>query len=461
MLRTDNKQRLTVALAFAVLTTSVNAEAINACWESLHDRTAKEQLACVQPNSLTSTPSDRLADLLSTSDSRTDHRVIGGLLDEIRRRGDADIGLSEQLAKLLPHQSALYQNRDKWNVIRLRSYLFATLADIGFPNSAMPDLADALAFVDERMAAVEIGSAIHVAGTLGDDGRQFLPYMLRAISQRFAEEEFSLSRYAVDFPREEATTVQLEVIRTAEKIGLATDKELLTVLRAIADSPSYSALDPRFVAASRRALWVVEHREAGHAHHEHHTVPSAEQAAPSLVSAWVSPDDRHLLEDLDVRIFDQDGNEHVLDDLLDHPVLLTFFYTRCQNAGRCSMSISRLAFLQKKLRSAGLTRDVRLLALTFEPAYDTPERLKRFVQDRGLTLDEFALSGRLGTSYHQSFIRELDIPVSFSAGWVNTHGVEAVLIDTEGRLARKYTAIAWNTEQITDDFGTLLAEADK
>lgn len=458
MLQTGDKLRLILAMAFAGFTTSVNAEAADVCWETLHGLTVKEQLACVQPISLAGAATGNLADLFSTSDSATDHRVIAGLLEEIRRRGDTDIELSAQLAQMLPHQSAIYQDRDKFQVIRLRSYLFATLADMGFPNSAMPMLVDALAFVDERMAAVEIGSAIRVAGTLGDDGRQFLPYMLRTINQRFAEEEFSLSRYAVDFPREEATTVQLEVIGTAEKIGLATDKELLTVLRAIADSPTYSELDPRFVAASRRALQIVEQREAGHAHHEHHTEWSGEQAAPSLVSAWVSPVERRLLQDLDIRIVDQDGNEHVLADLLDRPVLLTFFYTRCQNAGKCSMSISRLAYLQKKLGIAGLARDVRLLALTFEPAYDTPERLKRFVQDRGLTLDEFALSGRLGTSYHQSFIRELDIPVSFSAGWVNTHGVEAVLIDTDGRLARKYTATAWNTEQIIGDFGTLLAE---
>jgi protein SCO1/2 len=458
VLRNIGESRLIPVLFLAFLASDLNAERTNSCGENLHELSSIEQLECVQSNRLANASNEILAGLLTTSDALTDHRVIAGILEEIRGRHDADDELVEAIVGLLAHQNPVYQNRDRWHVVRLRAYVFATLADIGFPESALPMLVDAIAFVDERMAAVEIGSAIRVAGTLGEGGHQFLPYMLPALGERFAEEEFSLSRYALDFPSEEATTVQLEIIAAVEKIGTAADKELLTVLRAVADSPSHSGLDARFVAASRRALPIVEQRIAGHAHHDHQKVQPDEQSAPSMVSAWVSPDERRLLQDLDVRIVDQDGKERVLSDLLDRPVLLTFFYTRCQNAGKCSMSVSRLAFLQKELRRVGLARDVRLLALTFEPAYDTPERLRRFVQDRGLLLDEFAFSGRLGESHHDSFIKELDIPVSFSAGWVNTHGVEAVLIDTEGRLARKYAATAWDTDQITDDFLTLMAE---
>lgn len=453
-------RNLRSVIALAAVMSSLCSAAADSCPDNLHALTREQQISCVDPGRLGQVPTYRLIDLISSSDGTTDHRVIAGLLEQIRSRVKTDAALTERLALMLSHQSAMYENRDKWQVIRLRSYVFATLADIGFPDSAMPMLADTLSFIDERMAAVEIGGAIRVAGKLGEDGRQFLPSMLRAISQRFSEEEFSLLRYAVDFPREEATTVQLEVMRTVEAIGLASDVELLTVLRSIASSSPQSGLDPRFVAAAGEALQVVENRDSLYSHHDPHPQSGQpdEQERLNLISTWLPPEERRLLEHLDVHIIDQEGNEHLMADLLDRPLLLTFFYTRCQNAGKCSMSVSRLAFLQQALQSEELALDVRLLALTFEPAYDTPDRLKRFVQTRGLKLNQGALCGHVDEAHHESLIRDLGIPVSFSAGWVNTHGVESILIDMEGRLARKYLAAAWDSKIIIDDIRALLAE---
>jgi protein SCO1/2 len=121
------------------------------------------------------------------------------------------------------------------------------------------------------------------------------------------------------------------------------------------------------------------------------------------------------------------------------------------------MSVSRLAWLQKELEAEGLARDVRLLALTFEPAFDTPTRLKRFVQNRGFVPSAHAIAARLQEPGHEVLLHDLDIPVSYSAGWVNTHGVEAVLLDGDGRLTRKYTA-TWDVPMVVADVRTLLAE---
>lgn len=419
------------------------------CWQELHASTLERQLACLDNAS----PTRReLIRLLSLSDASTDHRVIAGLLERIRTQQVADPEIAERLARFLPHQHPIYQDRDRWQVIRLRAYLIATLTDLGFPDSGLPLLADSLIFVDERMAAVEVGSAVRAAGTLGEKGRQFLPHMLRMLGLQFAEEEFSLSRHDVNFPPQEATTVQLEVIRAAERIGRASDGELFATLRAIADSPTGSPLEPRVIAAARRALRQVEQRTSETAPSE----PTRSAAGPaSGATPWRAPAERPKIELLDVRITDHNGTDRILGDLIDRPVLLVFFYTRCQNAGKCSISVSRLAYLQRELHKAGIDRSMRFLAITFEPAHDTPQRLKRFVQDRGLLLGENALTGRIHEADHEAFIRDLDIPVSYSAGWVNTHGVEAVLLDAEGRLARKYAANGWTFDRIVQDLERL------
>lgn len=419
------------------------------CWQEPHLATPEKRFACLDRALPTS---QELARLLALSNATTDHHLIAGLFERIRRQQVVDPEMAELLARFLPHQHPIYQDRDRWHVIRLRAYLIATLTDIGFPDSGLPWLADSLIFIDERMAAVEVGSAVRAAGTLGEEGRQFLPTMLRMLSMKFSEEEFSLSRYDMHFPKQEATTVQLEVLQAVTRIGRASDGDLLITLRAIAHSPSHSPLDPRVQLAAQQALRQFEQRTSELAHQN----PSRRAASPvSMATPWWSPTARPSVDMLDTRITDHDGRHRVLRELIDRPVILVFFYTRCHNAGKCSTSVSRLAYIQRELQRAGLDRSVRLLAITFEPAYDTTERLKPFVQDRGLTLTEHALTIRIHEGDHQAFMRALDIPVSYNAGWVTTHGVEAVLLDAEGRLARKYAADGWTYERIAQDLERL------
>ena len=100
----------------------------------------------------------------------TNHKVIAGIVTEVRNSGIHSIAISEILSSMLPYQAEIYQDRDKWEVLRLRSYILLALGEIGFPDSAVPMLVDALAYVDERMKVVELGSAIKVVGNLGEEG---------------------------------------------------------------------------------------------------------------------------------------------------------------------------------------------------------------------------------------------------------------------------------------------------
>ncbi len=435
-----------------------------------------EQLSCLQQAKRAAiadvSANSQLARLLENCDGNIDHRVIAGLLDVVRNQGQNAHELAEIVSRFLPHQADIYQGRDKWHVLRLRAYTFVTLSEIGFPDSALPMLVDALAYVDERMSAVEFGAATRVVGTLGERGRRFIPYLLNTLGERFAEEEFSLNRYDVKFPREEATTVQLEVMRSFAAVCIAEDDQALTVLRTIADSHAQSTLDPRLVKEAKSALQTIEtrldsanwfewikqwiKRDVGLGNRNKSQTAGGTDDQ-SYVTPWLEPTERHRLQNLEIALVDQDGRKYVLSQLIDRPVLLTFFYTRCQNAGKCSNTITRLTMLQQELTLRGMASDVRLLAITFEPEFDTPMRLKRYAVDRGLVLGNHALAVRLDSKGHAAFVEELDTPVGYSSGWVNTHGVEAVLLDAEGRLVRKYTTLAWEQAIVVADFQHLLA----
>ncbi len=394
----------------------------------------------------------QLAALLKHGTGATDQDAIVAVLDAMRAHPDDAADLAEALSRLLPHQAAIYQGRDKWQVLRLRAYLFVTLSEVGVTDSALPMLVDALAFVDERMSAVEFGAAVRAVGTLGPRGQGFAPYLLRTLGARFAEEEFSLDRYDYPFPRDEATTVQIEAMRALGAIGHHDDAEVMVLLRTIAEGRGRIALDSRMVAAAEEAVRRIEARR-GIADTE-----STRTSAVPLVTPWIEPSRREELRNLDIAMTDHDGRDRVLRDLIGRPMLLTFFYSRCQNAGKCSTTVSALARLQRDLVQRRIDSDIQLLAITFEPQFDTPARLKRYATDRGLELGARVFAVRLDPGQQNLLIQELNTPVGYSSGCVNSHGLQAVLLDGRGRLVRTYVNLGWDNAVVVNDFQRTLAE---
>src|SRR4029079_15611306 len=70
------------------------------------------------------------------------------------------------------------------------------------------------------------------------------------------------------------------------------------------------------------------------------------------------------------------------------PSIVVFFYTRCDNPMKCSLSVTKLARVQTLLDAQGLARRIRTAAITYDPEFDRPERLRVYVKDRAVHLDE-------------------------------------------------------------------------
>jgi hypothetical protein len=224
----------------------------------------EEKMLCLRrlkasgPAAEAATPA--LCNLLDQSDGATSHLLVASVLDVFRSLGPRAAPAAETLSRLLPHRHKLYQDRDKWLVIRLRAYVVVTLSEIGFPSSALPALIDTLAHADEQMIAMEIGASVRAAGSLGPRGRELAPYLLDTLTQRISEEEFSLERYDSQFPPGEATTVQLEAVRSLGRISSAKDREVLTALRQLAANQSQYELDSRVVQEAQRALELLQQK---------------------------------------------------------------------------------------------------------------------------------------------------------------------------------------------------------
>jgi protein SCO1/2 len=179
-----------------------------------------------------------------------------------------------------------------------------------------------------------------------------------------------------------------------------------------------------------------------------------------LRTTWVDAEDRKSISALEIAFTNQDGETGVLSDLTDRPTLITFFYTRCQNNYKCSAALTRFTALQTMLHQLDLADHVRLLAITYEPDFDDPERLKRFGGDRGMKFTPGAQALRLDAAKHKGFVLALKAPVSFNGSAVNTHGVGLHVLDSRGRLVRQYHTLLWHNDQVIQDVKRLLSEPD-
>jgi protein SCO1/2 len=82
----------------------------------------------------------------------------------------------------------------------------------------------------------------------------------------------------------------------------------------------------------------------------------------------------------DFSLTTQDGKALKLADLKGQVCLVSFVFTTCN--GTCPATTHRMGQVQEALDRAGLAKGdrVRLLSITLDPARDTPEVLRRYMQ---------------------------------------------------------------------------------
>ena len=140
-------------------------------------------------------------------------------------------------------------------------------------------------------------------------------------------------------------------------------------------------------------------------------------------------------------------------------MLITFFYTRCQNGKKCSAAVTRWPPSRDSLpRPASTTKCVF-----------SPSRMNLSSTRRNGSTDTRPTAAcgsartlwRFNSRCPASAVRgRVGAPVGYNAGWVTTHGVELSLLDADGRVVRKYHTLLWENDQVAEDLrrviGTLL-----
>lgn len=142
----------------------------------------------------------------------------------------------------------------------------------------------------------------------------------------------------------------------------------------------------------------------------------------------------------DFAFTERSGRKVTKADLLGHPWLISFIFTRC--AGPCPRVSAQMSALQKLLEGT----DVRLVTLTVDPDFDTAEVLDRYAKSyRADPKQWLYLTGDKRKTYeliNQSFL----MPVKETTGadrepgYEVLHSTNILLVNAKGVVVQKYNA---------------------
>jgi protein SCO1 len=159
-----------------------------------------------------------------------------------------------------------------------------------------------------------------------------------------------------------------------------------------------------------------------------------------------------------VNFEDQDGRSITFGQFFrGRPSIVVFFYTRCDNPLKCSLTISKLARIQKLLGEEGLGDQINTAGITYDPGFDLAERIRKYGEHRGVEFSDRhrMLRTRAGI---EPLWRHLRLGVNFIESLVNRHRLEVYVLDAEARVAAHFERVQWNEKEVVARARDLLSE---
>ena len=154
----------------------------------------------------------------------------------------------------------------------------------------------------------------------------------------------------------------------------------------------------------------------------------------------------------DYKFTNQFGAPISFSDFKGNALVLTFMFTRCPFPTFCPRMSQNFEKAQKALKAnPGAPKNWKLLSISFDPAYDTPERLNKYSQAYNIdsnhwqfaTSDLWNIDG-ITEQLGLTFFRETPTALP-------QHNLRTVVIDTRGRLQKVFVGNEWTTDELTNE----------
>jgi cytochrome oxidase Cu insertion factor (SCO1/SenC/PrrC family) len=141
---------------------------------------------------------------------------------------------------------------------------------------------------------------------------------------------------------------------------------------------------------------------------------------------------------------DQDGTQLSFSEAFaGRASALAFFYTRCTNPQKCSLTVTRLARLARLIETEGINANVA--GITYDPGFDRPSRLRAYGADRGMVFSpRCSLLRTLGP--FDPLREAFDLGVGFGPVTVNRHRLDLVVLDGSLAVSKRFERRLWHED---------------
>jgi protein SCO1/2 len=361
----------------------------------------------------------------------------------------ADAGRQAELTEFLREESPLYAGRGSAAVTRMRGWVLLALARLGLTDAALVFVLEEL---DTGMQPYLVAAAARALRTYPRPSATFAPFVIRAIANiRYREEPVSFAEYGeYDAPAAVTSPLQ-ELLATLAWLGPQA-RGVLADIDAI-QSPS-GGLSRKLRAEVERI--ANDLRGSGAAPADQDCCQLA--AGMRSMFAWPFERPRAAGSIAQATFEDHNGRSATFAECFDgQPAIVVFFYTRCDNPQKCSLTVTKLARIQRILKARGLSHRIRTAAITYDPEYDDANRIRAYGINRGVQLNEN--HRMLRTTDGFELIRDyFELGVNYVSSIVNRHRLEVFILDAQGRIAATFARLHWSEVDVVERARGCLSE---
>jgi protein SCO1/2 len=354
----------------------------------------------------------------------------------------ADPALRDQLPDLLRESHPAYGGRGAAAIVRMRGWVLLALARGEVSDAALIFLLEEL---DSGVDAYLVAAAARALRSYPRPNEILARFVMRALTNiRYRDEPVSFERYGEYALSSAGTSPVRELLTTLTWLGPHARGVL----------PELETLRAQSGGLSRKLRIDVDRAV--------HAIRGADQAdkpgtdsccgIPSngvgSIASWPLNDRRasELVESITLQ--DHKGELITFKEFFKgQPSIVVFFYTRCDNPMKCSLTVTKLARIQKLLEAQGLADQIHTAAITYDPAFDLAERLRVYAEDRGVRMDAHHRVLRAADD-NDALRRHFELGVNFVESLVNRHRIEAYVLDARGRVAMCFERIHWDEQQV-------------
>lgn len=180
-------------------------------------------------------------------------------------------------------------------------------------------------------------------------------------------------------------------------------------------------------------------------------------AQPSPTVSAASKNAERLREGDIVPFFaltNQDGARVTSDIFRGQPFVLTFIFTRCPVPNFCPRISNNFSELQSAIQSeAALAGKARLLSITLDPQFDTPEILKSYAEHQKADVRIWTFA--TGTQAEIDMLTQSFAVFVQPEGGTISHGLATALIGPDGSVMKIWRGNSWTPSEVIDELRKL------